>query len=322
MRHLPQLLAAQLGALLLLSALVAPAFAGTTVLKTAEAAQKYCALSASTAPEDHDAESYDVQRRAAAQQQIEVLLTADVAPVVRYDNVTSTLQLHIPRGAEFAPGFAIDSTRTAAVFELTQEDAHLLWARYDAGSAALRVTMLPNAWSDYDRPLCQRDGEQTLLGGELLTAQLVDEAGRTLTTFQSPLGREVALMKQHRIRGYLAASTPVVSIADIAVLPKEARASTNASAGQTATKRDQLDRVKSDLRAALYGCYLRGLTDNGRLQGALVLKLEQGEATVLVDSLHSEATRNCALERVTKCWRDGDESLKATVIFRLEDASL
>lgn len=300
----------QLATFLLLAALAAPAFATSTALKSAEAAKKFCTLAAATAPEGEDAEGYDAKRRAAAQRPLELTLTAKAAPIVRFDHVTSSLEAHIPRGVEFVPGFAITTSRSAALFELDEEEAHLLWARYDAGGASLRVTMLPAAWADYERPLCRTEGESTVLDGDLLTVQLVDEVGRPLATYQSPLGREVALMKQHRIRGYLSASTPVVSIVDLVQL------------SNVGPVQDH-ERLQSELRAALYGCYLRGLSVNARLQGALVLKLEKSQTTVLVDSLHSDVTRDCAMERVAKCWQEGgDESLKATVIFRLEDGAL
>lgn len=254
-------------------------------------------------------EAYDAARRRVAQRPVEVIVNASSAPVIAYDRVTGALEVSLYQSALFADGYAFRSNIGAVGFELPEAEALKLRTRYEAGNASLKLTFLPLAWSDYERQLCRKVDGQMVLDGDVLTAQLVDELGRPLATYRTQLGREVALMRQHRIKGYLNSGTPVITVSALSPFGVD---------GQQLSKDAEL-LMKSRLRAALYGCYLKGLTDNGRLQGALVVKMTVGEATVLVDSLHDPLTRGCALERMAAL--SGDESsLKATVIFRLEEA--
>ncbi len=296
-----------------LATLVAwPAFAlGPQSLRGVEEATEFCKYSAPRAAVDADREAYDASRRRTAQRPVEVWLGAAAAPVIEYDRVTGALELSVQHAARFADGFAIGANVRAVGFELTEDRAQRLWARYEAGTARLKLTFLPLAWSDYERALCRQEGTVQVLDGDVLNAELVDEVGQTIASYRTRLGQEVELMRHHRIQGYLDTGTPVVTVSAVGTYP----------ASQVQLGLDVQDRLKSELRTALYGCYLKGLTANGRLQGALVVKMSAREATVLVDSLHDPATRGCALERMSELpdRSAGPAILKATVIFRLEE---
>lgn len=296
--------------------LASPAYAQRPEpLRSPADAARFCTHSAprlTTEPRSTgEKEAYDAQRRRTAQRPIDVWLIASAAPVIEYDRVTGSLEFSVYNAAKFADGYALTTNIGTVGFELPEADAHTLRARYEAGTASLKITFLPLAWSDYDRPLCRTESEMQVLDGEVLSADLVDEVGRSIARFHTRLGREVALMRQHRIKGYLDTGTPVVTVSALTPYPR----------GETTLGDDTQARIRSDLRAMLYGCYLKGLAGNGRLQGALVVKITDTEATVLVDSLHDQMTRGCALDRIASLPRDRrSPSLKATVIFRLEEA--
>ena len=283
-----------------------------TTLQNAEQAAEFCEHALPRGSEDTD-EAYHAARRRKAQTPIRVTLQATAAPAVAYDRIAGALRISTGQAATFAAGFAIAADVHTLAFELTEVAAHKLRARYEAGSAAVRVTLLPASWSDDERPLCRKDAEssETVLDGEVLSAQVVDEVGRPLAAMQTPLGLEIARMREHRIRGYLDRGTPVVAVSALR----------RWSADATALQSERESSLKSRMRTALYGCYVRGLADNRRLQGALVVKVSSTEATVVVDSLHHHATRACALERVTEIGRDiGPHAVKAAIIFRLDES--
>jgi hypothetical protein len=263
-------------------------------------------------------EEYEVARRQHARRPVVVNLDAKAAPVIEYDDVTGMLVISLYSPARLVDGYAVQVDVGAVRFEMTPERAHLLWARYAAGNARLEITFLPPAWADYDRPLCRQSDARVVIDGETLEAELVDEVGQSLARYETRLGHEVAMMRQHRIQGYLDSAMPVVAVSSIAPFP----------AGSTRITKSQARRLRSSIRSALYGCYLRGLSRNARLQGALVVQMSLGEQDsprLLVDSLHSQDTSACVVERLEEYGESErtlpDElSLKATLIFRLEEA--
>lgn len=263
-------------------------------------------------------EAYQVERRSRARRPIVVRLDAEAAPVLGYDRVTGMLSISLYTTPRIADGYAVNADLGTIPFELSPERAQLLWARYEAGSARLELTFLPPAWADYDRPLCRQVDARMLIDTETLKAELVDEVGQSLATYETELGREVSMMRQHRIQGYLDSAMPVVAVSSLAPFPQS----------QGALSKARTRRLRSSMRSALYGCYLRGLSRNARLQGALVVQMTIGseeEPRLLVDSLHSQNTSACVIERLREYAASEravpeDLSLKATLIFRLEEA--
>lgn len=163
--------------------------------------------------------------------------------------------------------------------------------------------------------------------GALLRATLVDQLGRPIAAFETALGREVELMKNHNISGFLASAYPQVNVSKISFFddkPSYPKTSPRVPA--------DLDRaLRGQIQKRLYGCYVRGLASNARLQGALVVRFEtrpETQATVMVDSLQSPAVIACVTERLAEIGPltahlvEGDKILKATLIFRLQDNSL
>lgn len=297
----------------------------TQPLRSAQDAAEFCRFSEPrTNVQDLDAgeaqqvEAYETERRSRAQRPVVVLLSASAAPVIGYDRTVGTLGVSLYQPATFVDGYRVQLSSTAAEFELAEATAEKLRARFEAGTASLRVTFLPLAWSDTERPLCREvDGAQ-VLDGELLEAHLVDEVGQTLASYKTELGREIAMMREHRIQGYLDSAVPVVTVSSLSPFPSSSKPIDGAA--ETS--------LKAALRSSLYGCYLRGLTRNARLQGALVVHMKMDPSArprILVDSLHSDDITGCATQRIEELVRvqrtiSSDASLKATVIFKLDES--
>lgn len=303
----------------------APAFAEwTQPLRSAQDADEFCRYSKPVAGDRGDVadtasrdEAYDSARRNRVQRPIVVWVEESGAPVIGYDRVAGVLEFSFYRPSRFTDRHAVQVSVGAIPFETTEEKAHEMWARYEAGTARLKLTFLPAAWSEYERPLCRKQGELLVLEGEVLRAELVDEVDRELIGFETELGHEVAMMHEHRIQGYLDTGIPIVAISTLTPFPPS----------RTGLNGPVAARLKASMRAALYGCYLKGLGENARLQGALVVKLTfaDKEPTILVDSLHDAQTSSCAVRRLAEFARSdelvSDETaLKATLIFRLEEA--
>ncbi len=262
-------------------------------------------------------EAYQNERRHRAQRPVVVTLDQAGAPAVGYDRITGTFSVSLARPARFANGYAVKFDLGTADFAVPEEKGIKLHARYEAGLARLRLTFLPVAWSDHERPLCRHEDARNVLDGDVLEAALVDEAGDALATFRTSLGREVALMREHRIQGYLDSVVPVVTISTLSPM----------KSGVGTIDEELADSVRASLRATLYGCYVGGLKRNARLQGALVLQFGPAAVDgprVLVDSLHDDETTACAVKRVT-AWTarqtllQPDDQFKTAVFFKLEE---
>lgn len=267
-------------------------------------------------PETTD--GYQDARRLRARRPVAVWFDAAAAPVIDYDRLSGRLRINAYAPVPFANGYAVKVALGTLSFALPEEKAQLLWARYEAGTARVKLTFFPAAWAEYQRPLCRDKDGAHVLDGEVLRAEIVDEVGQELALMETELGREVAMMQEHRIRGYLDSGVPVVTVSSLTRFPANGTTLDEAAVGS----------VNRAIRTMLYGCYLRGLAKNARLQGALVVNLTfEGDARagVLVDSLHDTATTACALEKLGELARQdrtfkAGTNVKATMIFRLEEA--
>lgn len=283
------------------------------ILMKPEEIASVCELSEEVA-EDGDA-ARTAQRRALTQSRFATWLNARDAPVVGWDEVTRNLEIRTGGRLPIGAGLGLELAGAPVVKFASDRELASDWAlRYQMGKLRLKVTFVSAAWEDYEAPLCSEDdGGRHWLRGVVLGAELQDEAGRTQARFATALGTHVAAMWSQGVKGYLAAGTPVVTVPSVSAFP----------ADSGALERHASDAIGLALREELYGCYLRGLARNSRLQGALVFRLAQDtEPQILVDSLHAQEVGNCAIERLRRV-QDGRRqratAIKATVIFRLEE---
>lgn len=313
-------------------ALLAPISASAQELAADSQAAALCTYSRPVESDDESASARNKERRKLLHKRFTVTVTAEDAPVIGYDDVTGILSVNAYRPLPISEHHAVVLDGAGALpFEVTAERSNDVISHYVTGQARLRLEFVPAAFADAEQPICTRADSQEptphLIHAALLKASLIDPLGRTLVSFETALGREADLLVANNIAGFLASAYPQVTVASIRYFDGKP------SYPRTSPEMDEaLERKLTRLiQKRLYGCYVRGLASNGRLQGALVVRFDtvgEAEATVLVDSLNSPPVAGCVVERLGEVGAlVGTETaekkqLKATLIFRLEDNSL
>lgn len=329
-------------------------------------AEALCAYSEPAEGDDEATQKRNIERRKLLHQRFSVTVTAESAPVIGYDEVTGILTINAYRPLSITPAHAVVIDGMGALpFEVTSQRANEVIAHYMTGQARLKLEFVPASFADAEQPICTRaaensrpksEGEGGDEGGDegedaasvskksadsdateptrghdihvaLLRAAIVDPLGRTLVGFDTALGREVHMLESNKIAGFLASAYPQVSVASVSFYDGKPSYPRTSPSVPEALASD----ITARIQQRLYGCYVRGLASNGRLQGALVVRFDAStspKAAVMVDSLNSPPVSGCVLERLGEIGRtlaertDEHRSLKATLIFRLEDNSL
>lgn len=207
-------------------------------------------------------------------------------------------------------------------FEVGEDQVEDVMTRAAMGEVFLRVEVLLAAHDDYEETFCGagEDG-QRVVESDLLRAELVDATEGVLATYRTEFGHQWHLQQRALAgvgmeRGERAA--PQVEVSDLMWWSGEHPIEDAALEEQEATWRGRVER-------AVYPCYVRALSENRSLQGAVVLKMSldanAAGAQVLLDTLQRPTLQGCIRERVSALAARDDlpsqaDALKVTVLMR------
>lgn len=286
---------------------------------------------------DIDPRTYHERRRRAIQRTYETTVSELGPGAMNYDRVGALLTItglgtYRPFGTAPALRFR---NRTAVKFEFDEHQAHDLMAQLRMGTVEVRLGFAPVARERYDLSFCEEvDGhEGRRLDVDLLYARLVDterneaDGGAVLATYQTPRGYRWMLQREFRLAAD-GQGTPDVRVTDLQWRPADGDWESGFEDGPP----DSIEQLHPELEEAveqsIYPCYVRGLTANASLQGAVVVQIpvrqpEPAEASFLMDTIQLEGMRQCIRERLGEIDELGRaagieavEALKATVLMR------
>jgi hypothetical protein len=314
--------------------------AATEPLRTSQDIERLCRLSAPVEPAatpemSSEPKSYHRERRRLVQSSWEIVVPASQLTVLRYDRVTATLTVGGFKDLPLFDGAYHLRLREGCglYFELDEARAEDVLTRARLGEVSLQFSFFLDPHDDYERAICTSENDDSREQGEtvgsgasprkivhvdLLAAALVDTDGATLAEFRTERDHEVHLRRVSQAIGAASAVRPSVEVTSISreVRDEEERWRPVDEVTQTYWS--------NALEQALFPCYVRGLRRNGRLQGAMVLRVPaRGQAAVvLLDTLQVDELSQCVLERVEELRLAGaaaeeTSTIKATLLFRL-----
>ncbi len=306
-------------------------------LETAHDIDEYCETS-QPQEKSGDAQRYQRERKRHASTTFSTFVGHDHLPILGYDEVRGAVEIPIFKEVPIVDGVSIALEREQVLrFSLIEREAIDAEALYKLGRARLELRFLPASYAKWDQETCQQVGAARVLHVALLQARLVDESRREIAVYTSDLGREVEMLRVHRVDGYLGSAFPSVRITSLAAVETRTEAvefrqnRLAAMARKTRVRERELHESVAGLRAdaehLLFGCYVRGLAQNARLQGALVVLVDvrtPGDSRILVDSVHEPLVSKCALKRLRDLASgpplDAEEveKLRITAMFRLD----
>lgn len=310
-------------------------------IETREDIQEFCTTSEPQPTDQREvAGNYRVERQRHARTLFSTMIDHVTLPVMDYDSLRGTLDIPVFKTVHVVDGVALElETPQMIRFEMIEREALEAAALYKLGRARLQLRFIPGTYARWDDETCAGEDASKVLKVALLEATLVDSGRRELATYRSDLGREVEMLRAHKVDGYLGSAYPVVRITSLMHVESSSDAmqvragDLTAVARKTKTRTTQLGEQAAPLRAelehAFFACYVRGLSQNARLQGALVARLDLKTPThtaILVDSIHESAVSTCATARMRELARhppaglDKIERIRVTVMFRLEEA--
>lgn len=284
-----------------------------TPLEEAEQLSGLCELGAPDVGEDEDDAEYHRRRREAIHRVYETSLPELDGDLVRYDRVGGLMTISGFRTYRPESGGPAIQFRNECLlsFEVGEKEAHDLMAQLQMGTVEVEIGYTPIARRDYDWDFCPVGDDGTgRLQVELLYARLVDterdehQGGRVLDTYYTSRGHQWVLRRQKALMTASPGLVPEIEVSDIQWRPTEQGWADDF--GESGPPRG-LEELEPDLRGTVeqtvYPCYLRGLTNNPSLQGALVVGIPVGDGTankptIMMDTLHDSEVRRCVEQRL------------------------
>lgn len=262
--------------------------------------------------EETDLRSYHEDRRRAIQQIYEVELSDLDAGSMRYDRVGGLFTITgFGTMQPFGGGPSLRfRNRTVLRFEFDEHQAHDLMAQLRMGTVEVRLGFGPTARSNYEQSFCDEtdDPEEARLDVDLLYARLVDterresEGGEVLATYQTRQGHRWMLRRELAVAAG-ADQSPDVQVTDLQWRSGGKDGESDADARRIENLQALGSRLEEAVEESLFPCYVRGLTANPSLQGAVVLEIPvreggPGEPKFLMDTIQAEGMRVCIRERI------------------------
>ncbi|MFU8803338.1 MAG: hypothetical protein ACNA8W_05975 [Bradymonadaceae bacterium] len=327
---------AALGTLGTLVIMSAPA-AADQPLKGASDFETLCRHSEPVSTRSADADetatrsTYQRDRRRLVQATYEVVLPSLEDSVLGYDRVTGVLSVSGFKDHSLVEGRYHLRFREACglYFEMDEGRARDLVTRAQLGGVSLKVGFHLDPHDDYDRPICvqeavesesaeQESRERTIIRVDLLYARLVEPDGTVLASFQTELDHDLHLRRVSQAIGAASAVTPRVELTSL-----RHEGSSEEEPWQ------QLEQGRAwwqhELETSVFPCYIRGLRRNGRLQGAMVVRIPAGNESpdLILDTVQEEEVAGCIIERVEEVRRRSPDPqdwgwLKATFLLKLD----
>lgn len=279
--------------------------------------------------------------------------------VVHYDRVMGVLTVSGVRDLDlFGGAYRLRLRQGCALqFELGDEQARDVMAQNAVGGLRLDLAVVAAARGDYERAVCltpeslgqgTEGGLRATVETDLAWANVVDASGNVLASYQTQIGLQM----------HIRAVSQAVGASDdrVARVELSALSGTNGESGGLGgawstlgalytpldPQQDWVRRARAELELQVLPCYHKGLSANGTLQGALVVEWPVGrqeaqlssvsnaslgaqgaQGRVLLDSLHSDSTTACVVDRLGRLpgelWElAGFSHLKATILLRLD----
>jgi len=182
---------------------------------------------------------------------------------------------------------------------------------HDAGLVVLQVTFQLRAVRESQRHFCRRDNDRApiLVDGDLLKAQLIHlGTGDVLATMTSD--HDQTRRVRMDLLGELASRrvVPRAELTKVECISDPTRAHVTLSGVDEADCLEATEHrwLKAEIESALMICYVQGLKQRGKYQGALTFRLrinEEGQLHkphVIIDALAWEVFTACALDRLRR----------------------
>ena len=291
--------------------------------------------------ETDDAEvrdSYHDRRRSAIYNLYETSLPTLDEEVVRFDRISGLMILSGFRGYRPRSGAPAIRFRNECIvsFELEDEEAaHDIKARLRMGTVQVRIGYMLVARQDYDIDYCPDDDDDHSreLKVDLLYARLIDtEESETsdravIDTYKTEEGHRWALRQSTRLVDAVRMAQPEVTTSHFQWRPRGKSWQDDFGDHKTpAGLEEQQPEIEGALERALYPCYVRALSKNASLQGALVLEVpygeQRGEMRFLMDTIRSSGLRYCIETRIAEVEEldhidpGAIDAFKATMLLR------
>lgn len=296
-----------------------------------------CAHSAPESPstDREEQESYHQQRRRLVHQIHKVTIEGVDESLVDYDRVTGLLTINgfrafVPGGQSTEIGLR---NQCIVGFEVQEQEAPDVMAQLVLGAAKLEIGFLLAAHDDFEAEFCvTTDGGWPRVMVDLLYARLLsqeDGQERSVAAYQTPLGHRLALRQSTLVVDAARRAMPEVKVSHF---QWRARGKEWSESFQDEPLPEGLEQVQAqtiaEMERAIYPCYIRALSRNASLQGAMVLEVgfSQGaEASprFLMNTLNDEQIDECVQGQLKglnspaeTMGPGGVDGFKATVLMR------
>ena len=280
---------------------------------------KLCTLST---VETHDASRAKDRGHAVAKSHL-LRVEAPVSLEMNYQQVLGLAEFRLPDVIPSAPGtfVSVQGDRTLKI-EMTEARALDLLSAYLTRQVQVELELLLIAHDNYDEPLCTTHGAAATLRTVLVKARFVDGSGAEHARYVTDLGGHLRLLRSLNVDSYLGDGTPEVTVSALAYVG-DSQVLKTASPVEAQAQIDR-DELGKQLQTQTFGCYVRGLSKNARLQGAIVLKMKPGDpdgSLILMSSLNDEDMKRCVLTKLRNLANAlapaGEGLWRATMIFQL-----
>ncbi len=249
----------------------------------------------------------------------ETVVGADGLSWLPYDEDLGVLAADVSAGLPLLGGaWVLDVQDQALVpFEVSAEDAEELVALDALGALSMRVVFVLATAGDASQPYCVDDADGvTRISARLLAAELIDPRQEERRGWSETPAWEV---------GRVRLGEAPCGVSDVAA--PEARVTSIDVDGALAASPSDVALLQSSLESRLATCYVEGIVDNARLQGALTLRFDvTGDGygrspEVTIDALDHEGVTTCAARavqdlRVPRPLSGEASHVRATVVFR------
>lgn len=315
--------------------LSATALEAATPVESAADLVELCELGAPEV-EDESVETrdYHERRRRALYRIYETTVSSTEIDSMDYDRVSGLFTVSgFARRRPFGRGPSIEFRNQSVLkFEFDERRAHDLMAQLRMGTVQLRVGFAPAAHDDYDTDFCVDGDSSRRLETDLLYARLVDaergEGGEVLDTYRTRRGYRWMLRRDLAIGEATGAEMPDLEVSHLQWRPEGEDWGARFGEGRPEPPEELDEDVVTALEESLYPCYLRALTENASLQGAVVIEVPVGPTGLappefLMDTIRAGEIRRCLRERLGRLEGidalsslEGIGAFKATILMR------
>lgn len=242
-------------------------------------------------------------------QPIRVRVDATQLGILEYDRIDELLFFNIYAGIVYKPNLHLKTSMKGLAFVMTPKDAMEITRLYSLGIYKIELLFLPVmsqsdegvASKKQDR-FCQIYKTHRTLNISPLKISLLDADGKPIQSIYTKRGKLQKAQITHDVRNYRNKSVPKVVI--------EVSGESLSKAKNTA--------LQKAIERPLFNCYQRALEKNGRFQGSIIFRFEDGK-TRAIHSNKNVIFGNCVTRSVEKNLPiNFEKKITLRTIFRLE----